>query len=122
MGPLIPTLQDVVLGELILGELIYDDRLSRWDGPSAALGVPFSLSAHTFADSGAGLPGDEAALEVDRAAFLRLEKGEGELRRQVAEAMTELAEDWRDPDDDPLPLTPERVLERVKLESATIAG
>ncbi|GGI79810.1 DUF2262 domain-containing protein [Deinococcus wulumuqiensis] len=122
MGPLIPTLQDAVLGELILGELIYDDRLSRWDGPSAALGVPFSLSAHTFADSGAGLQGDEAALEVDRAAFLRLEKGEGELRRQVAEAMTELAEDWRDPDADPLPLTPERVLERVKLESATIAG
>lgn len=112
---MVSTFQDAVLGELT-----YDDRLSRWDGHSAALGVPFSLSAHTFADSGAGLPGDEAALEVYRAAFLRLEKGEGELRCQVAEAMTELAEEWRDPDEDPLPVTPERFLERMKLESLSI--
>lgn len=111
---MVSTFQDAVLGQLT-----YDDRLSRWDGASAVLGVPFSLSAHTFADSGRGLPQDEAALEVYRAAFLRLERDEPALRPQMAERMLPLAQEWQE-DDDEAPLSAPQFLERVTLESLSI--
>lgn len=108
-----------IIQDSVLGELTFDDRLSRWDGVAAGLGVPFSLSAHTFAESGRGLTEDAATLEKYRMAFLRLQRDEPILRAQMAERMLPLAEEWRE-DEAAGPMTAQQFLERVRLESFSI--
>lgn len=114
MRVMVSTFQDGVLGQLT-----YDDRLSRWDGASAVLGVPFSLSAHTFAESERGLPEDAVTLERYRMAFLRLERDESALRQQMAERMLPLAQEWQE-DDGAVPMTAPQLLQQVTLESFSI--
>lgn len=102
-----------------LGELTYDDRLDWWEGTFGPASVPLYLSDPGSAEI-RELPQDEAALQTYRAALLRLRRDEPALRVRVAEALTQDADDWRDPDCFPEPVTGARFLERIALESVGI--
>ena len=106
----------------VLGDLTYDEQLEGWEGTFGTPGVSLSLS---------DAEGDGAwqdRLPVYRDAFLRLRRDEPGLRRHIAEQLTDLAEDWREPEDDAedddgndgQPITPESFLERIALTNVTL--
>ncbi|MHA0035264.1 DUF2262 domain-containing protein [Deinococcus sp. PESE-13] len=106
----------------VLGDLTYDEQLEGWEGTFGTPEVSLWLS---------GAEGDGAGqdrLPVYRDAFLRLRRDEPGLRRHIAEQLTDLAEDWREPEDDAedddgndgQPITPESFLERIALTNVTL--
>ena len=98
------------LNDSVLGKLEWDERLEWWSS-FVALAPDHEIRV---AFHGKEL---EAVLEARRNAFVHLRDQEPELRAMIATQMLEMAEDWRDEDEEPDPITLESFVNRVKLES-----
>lgn len=99
-----PTFDDPVLGELT-----YDHEFEWWDGQTDLGGHPAELRVQAERDC----PSDPAARRTLGAALTRLRETEGRVRAAVATRLLDLAEDWRDDEDDPEPLTVAGVMARI---------
>ena len=59
----------------------------------------------------------DAVLDTRRALFVRIRDTEPALRAAIAQKMLDLAEDWRDQEEQPEPITLESFAERIRLTS-----
>lgn len=97
----------------VLGELHWDKQLEWWR--SELKFRPGQTVKVSILESDPG-----PVIETRRAMFLRVRDGESTLRAQTATQMLEMAEDWRDADEEPDPITPESFASRVKLQAITL--
>ncbi len=94
----------------IFGELEWDDAYDWWLS-ELEIAPGHSIEVSIF---GRDL---DAVLEARRALFVRIRDTEPELRAAIAAMMLELAEEWRDEEEDPEPITLESFAKRMKLTS-----
>jgi hypothetical protein len=102
-----------IFNDSVLGKLEWDEWLEWWRGQirfAPDHDITLSIHGHDL----------EAILEARRDTFMYLRDHESGLRTQVAEQMLEMAEDWRDEDEEPDPITLESFTSRVRLESIVL--
>jgi hypothetical protein len=96
--------------DAVFGELEWDDTYDWWLS-ELEIAPGHSIEVSIF---GRDL---DAVLETRRAMFVRIRDTEPELRAAIAAKMLELAEHWRDEDEDPDPITLESFTKRMKMTS-----
>ncbi len=102
-----------IFNDSVLGKLEWDQEHEWWRSQIRfAPDHDITLSIH-----GRDL---EAVLEARRDTFKHLRDHEPRLRIKVAEQMLEDAEAWRDPDEEPDPITVQSFTRRVRLESISL--
>jgi hypothetical protein len=94
--------------DAVFGELKWDDAYDWWRS-ELEIAPGHSIKVSIF-----GLDLD-AVLETRRALFVHIRDTEPELRAAIAAKMLELAEEWRDEDEEPDPITLESFIKRMKL-------
>lgn len=107
-----------------LGDLTYDERLQEWRGQLTLAGRAVRLSITDLATPQAGrdLPDQPAALAAHADRVGQLIAGQDALHRAVADLLLEQANDWRDEDDTPEPLTTEAFLTATSLTDVCLYG
>ncbi len=96
--------------DAVFGELEWDDTYDWWRS-ELEIAPGHSVEVSIF---GRDL---DAVLDNRRAMFVRIRDAEPALRAAIAQKMLELAEDWRDEDEQPEPITLESFARRIKLTS-----
>jgi hypothetical protein len=96
--------------DAVFGELEWDDAYDWWLS-ELEIAPGHSVEVSIF---GRDL---DAVLETRRNLFVRIRDTEPELRAAIAAKMLELAEEWRDEEEEPDPITLESLAKRMKLTS-----
>ncbi len=94
--------------DAVFGELEWDDTVDWWRS-ELEIAPGHSIKVSIF---GRDL---DAVLETRHALYQRIRDTEPQLRAAIAAMMLELAEEWRDEDEEPDPITLESFTKRMKL-------
>lgn len=101
----------------VLGVLTWNDDREQWEAAIEllpGLKVDISLSPDG--------KGDEETIASGQAFIEWIKSHEQEAREYAAREMTELAEDWRDEDEEPDEITPESFANRITLEAISMGA
>ncbi len=96
--------------DAVFGELEWDDAYDWWLS-ELEIAPGHSIEVSIFGRDLA------AVLDTRRALYERIRDTEPELRTAIAAMMLELAEEWRDEEEEPEPITRESLAKRMKLTS-----